>query len=83
ALRTCREAVECARQAGDDRMRAAVLLRLADMLERLGDPGAAGEHRAAAGELLVAGPDGPPAGPGGAIASVPPPAEAEGYLRNQ
>ncbi len=90
ALRTCREAVECARQAGDDRLRAAVLLRLADMLERLGDPGAAGEHRAAAGELLVAGPDGPPsaghagaAGPGSAIASVPPPTEAEGYLRNQ
>lgn len=55
ALRTCLEAVEQARQAGDVRLEAAVRLRLADTLERLGDPPAAGLHRGEAERLLAAG----------------------------
>src|SRR5690606_27089709 len=38
SLRTCREAVEGARRAQDTRLQAALHLRLADTLERLGDP---------------------------------------------
>ena len=41
SLRTCQEAVEWARRAEDDRLQAALQLRLADTLERLGDPAAA------------------------------------------
>ena len=41
SLRTCREAVEQARKAGDLRLQAALQLRLADTLDRLGDPAAA------------------------------------------
>ncbi|MEW1723755.1 tetratricopeptide repeat protein [Streptomyces sp. NPDC093109] len=52
SLRTCQEAVEWARQAGDVRLQAALQLRLADTLDRLGDPTAAGLHRAAADRLL-------------------------------
>ncbi|MET8269392.1 tetratricopeptide repeat protein [Streptomyces sp. NPDC005134] len=57
SLRTCREAVEWARQAKDVRLQAALELRLADTLDRLGDPAAAGLHRGAAQRLL--GKDGP------------------------
>lgn len=52
SLRTCREAVEWARQAKDVRLQAALELRLADTLDRLGDPAAAGLHRGAADRLL-------------------------------
>ncbi|MER5886028.1 tetratricopeptide repeat protein [Streptomyces sp. NPDC001941] len=52
SLRTCEEAVEWARHAKDVRLQAALQLRLADTLERLGDPAAARLHRAAAERLL-------------------------------
>ncbi|UKY49342.1 tetratricopeptide repeat protein [Streptomyces inhibens] len=52
ALRTCREAVETARKAGDGRLEAALQLRIADTLERLGDPAAARLHRAVGERLL-------------------------------
>lgn len=52
SLQTCREAVEWARQAKDVRLQAALELRLADTLDRLGDPAAAGLHRGAADRLL-------------------------------
>ncbi|WP_338899072.1 tetratricopeptide repeat protein [Streptomyces sp. TG1A-60] len=52
SLRTCQEAVEWARRADDTRLQAALQLRLADTLERLGDPAAARLHRVAAGRLL-------------------------------
>jgi hypothetical protein len=51
-LRTCEEAVEWARRAKDVRLLAALQLRLADTLDRLGDPAAARLHRAAADRLL-------------------------------
>ncbi|MBH1936551.1 tetratricopeptide repeat protein [Streptomyces sp. AV19] len=47
AARTGAEAVECARRAGDGRLEAAVRLRLADLLERLGDPAGAEAQRRA------------------------------------
>ncbi|MEU3415902.1 MULTISPECIES: tetratricopeptide repeat protein [unclassified Streptomyces] len=52
SLRTCQEAVEWARRAEDARLQAAVQLRLADTLDRLGDPAAARLHRAAAERML-------------------------------
>ncbi|MES9522722.1 tetratricopeptide repeat protein [Streptomyces capoamus] len=52
SLRTCQEAVEWARRAEDVRLQAAVQLRLADTLDRLGDPTAARLHRAAAERML-------------------------------
>ncbi|MFJ1750593.1 tetratricopeptide repeat protein [Streptomyces sp. NPDC088116] len=52
SLRTCREAIEWARLAGDERLQAALELRAADTLDRLGDPTAARLHRAAADRLL-------------------------------
>ncbi|OON82377.1 tetratricopeptide repeat protein [Streptomyces tsukubensis] len=52
SLRTCREAVEWARRADDVRLQAALQLRLADTLDRLGDPAAARLHRGAAERLL-------------------------------
>ncbi|MGW7253451.1 tetratricopeptide repeat protein [Streptomyces sp. NPDC054834] len=62
SLRTCQEAVEWARRAEDPRLQAAIQLRLADTLERLGDSAAARLHRSAAermlGEGLPEGPDG-------------------------
>ncbi|MDG4864505.1 tetratricopeptide repeat protein, partial [Streptomyces sp. T-3] len=51
-LHTCREAVDWARQAKDVRLQAALELRLADTLDRLGDSAAAGLHRAAAERIL-------------------------------
>ncbi|MFE9596655.1 tetratricopeptide repeat protein [Streptomyces sp. NPDC006294] len=51
-LRTCQEAIELARRAGDVRLHAALQLRLADTLDRLGDPAAARLHRAAAERML-------------------------------
>ncbi|CAM5539161.1 AAA+ ATPase domain-containing protein OS=Streptomyces alboniger OX=132473 GN=CP975_07355 PE=4 SV=1 [Streptomyces alboniger] len=58
SLRTCQEAVELARHAEDVRLQAALQLRLADTLERLGDPTAARLHRNAAERMLGAGPPG-------------------------
>lgn len=52
SLRTCQEAVEWARRAEDTRLQAAVQLRLADTLERLGDQVAARLHRDAAERIL-------------------------------
>ncbi|MET8328996.1 tetratricopeptide repeat protein [Streptomyces sp. NPDC005181] len=52
SLRTCQEAVEWARQAKDVRLQAALELRLADTLDRLGDPAAARLHRGTAQRLL-------------------------------
>ncbi|MET9446865.1 tetratricopeptide repeat protein [Streptomyces cinerochromogenes] len=52
SLRTCQEAVEWARRAEDRRLQAALQLRLADTLDRLGDPAAARLHRAAAERML-------------------------------
>jgi tetratricopeptide (TPR) repeat protein len=52
SLHTCREAVEWARLAGDVRLQAALQLRLADTLDRLGDPAAARLHRAMAERLM-------------------------------
>ncbi|MEU7060866.1 tetratricopeptide repeat protein [Streptomyces sp. NPDC046197] len=52
SLRTCQEAVEWARRAGDVRLQAALQLRLADTLERLGDATAARLHRGAAERML-------------------------------
>ncbi|MFH9662759.1 tetratricopeptide repeat protein [Streptomyces sp. NPDC017248] len=52
SLRTCQEAVEWARRAEDGRLQAALQLRLADTLDRLGDPAAARLHRAAAERML-------------------------------
>ncbi|WP_217566490.1 tetratricopeptide repeat protein [Streptomyces sp. GbtcB7] len=52
SLRTCHEAVEWARRAEDHRLQAALQLRLADTLDRLGDPAAARLHRKAAERML-------------------------------
>ncbi|MFD6185952.1 tetratricopeptide repeat protein [Streptomyces goshikiensis] len=52
SLHTCREAVDLARRAGDLRLQAALEVRLADTLDRLGDPAAARLHRSAADRLL-------------------------------
>ncbi len=52
ALETCQEAVEWARRAEDSRLQAALHLRLADTLDRLGDPAAARLHRGAAERML-------------------------------
>lgn len=52
SLRTCQEAVEWARRAEDLRLQAALQLRVADTLDRLGDHAAAQLHRATAGRML-------------------------------
>ncbi|MCX5556570.1 tetratricopeptide repeat protein [Streptomyces sp. NBC_00038] len=52
SLRTCQEAAEWARRADDVRLQAALQLRLADTLDRLGDPAAARLHRGAAERML-------------------------------
>jgi len=52
SLHTCHEAVEWARRAEDVRLQAALQLRLADTLDRLGDPAAARLHRGAAERML-------------------------------
>jgi tetratricopeptide (TPR) repeat protein len=52
SLRTCQEAVEWARRAEDVRLQAALHLRLADTLDRLGEPTAAGLQRSAADRML-------------------------------
>ncbi|MER5850186.1 tetratricopeptide repeat protein [Streptomyces sp. NPDC002012] len=52
SLHTCQEAVEWARRAGDVRLQAALELRLADTLDRLGDSAAARLHRGLADRLL-------------------------------
>ncbi|MDF6041611.1 tetratricopeptide repeat protein [Streptomyces sp. JH14] len=53
SLHTCQEAVEWARRAKDVRLQAALELRLADTLDRLGDPAAARLHRGVAERLLA------------------------------
>ncbi|WP_237525471.1 hypothetical protein, partial [Streptomyces sp. SID4985] len=53
---------EWARRAEDTRLQAALQLRMADTLDRLGDPAAARLHRAAAERILGGG--GPGEGPG-------------------
>ncbi|MGV9392672.1 tetratricopeptide repeat protein [Streptomyces olivaceus] len=58
SLRTCQEAVEWARRAEDDRLQAALHLRLADTFDRLGDPVAAGLQRSTAERMLREDPDG-------------------------
>jgi tetratricopeptide (TPR) repeat protein len=55
ALRTCRDALYWARQAGERRLEAAVLLRLADTLDRLGDSSGARLQRTAAERLFRPG----------------------------
>jgi tetratricopeptide (TPR) repeat protein len=62
SLRTCQEAVEWARRAEDSRLQAALQLRVADILEHLGDPVAARLHRGAAERIL--GEEAPEADPG-------------------
>nr|WP_202545663.1 tetratricopeptide repeat protein [Streptomyces sp. SID5606] len=57
SLRTCREAVEWARRAEDVRLQAALHLRLADTLDRLGDPVSAGLERSAADRMLREDPE--------------------------
>ncbi|MFG2866035.1 tetratricopeptide repeat protein [Streptomyces sioyaensis] len=52
ALRTCLEALDVARKAGDGRLEAALQLRIADTLDRLGDPAAARLHRSVGERLL-------------------------------
>ncbi|MGW7170680.1 tetratricopeptide repeat protein [Streptomyces sp. NPDC054884] len=52
SLRTCEEAAEWAGRAEDTRLQAALHLRLADTLERLGDPAAGRLHRGAAERIL-------------------------------
>lgn len=52
SLYTCQQAVEWARRADDARLQAALQLRMADTLERLGDPAAARLHRGAAERML-------------------------------
>ncbi|MFF4474935.1 tetratricopeptide repeat protein [Streptomyces sp. NPDC001599] len=52
SLRTCQEAVDWARRAEDVRLQAALHLRLADTLDRLGDPTAAGLERSTAERML-------------------------------
>ncbi|WP_407564057.1 tetratricopeptide repeat protein [Streptomyces sp. 184] len=51
AIRTCTRAMDMARLLGDTALRAAVQLRLADLVDGVGDPGAAELHRAAAERL--------------------------------
>lgn len=55
SLRTCRDALYWARQAEDQRLEGAVLLRMAETLDRLGDPGGARLQRTAAKRLLSPG----------------------------
>ncbi|MFS8203913.1 tetratricopeptide repeat protein [Streptomyces sp. CWNU-52B] len=52
SLVTCQEAVEWARRADDVRLQAALQLRLADTLDRLGDLTAAALHRSTAARML-------------------------------
>ncbi|MEU3255275.1 tetratricopeptide repeat protein [Streptomyces sp. NPDC006997] len=52
SLHTCQEALDWARRADDARLQAALHLRVADTLDHLGDPTAAGLHRGAAERML-------------------------------
>ncbi|OEV29650.1 hypothetical protein AN219_15370 [Streptomyces nanshensis] len=52
AVRVCRQALQAAREAEDGRLRAALLLRLADACDRTGDVRAGRRHRQDAEELL-------------------------------
>jgi tetratricopeptide (TPR) repeat protein len=55
ALRTCRDALHWARQAGEPRLEGAILVRMADTLDRLGDSSGARLQRAAAERLFGPG----------------------------
>jgi tetratricopeptide (TPR) repeat protein len=57
--RTCYDALQAARKAGDERLQAALRLRLADTCERVGEPEAARAHRAVADRLLTETSDSP------------------------
>jgi hypothetical protein len=59
-MRSCRDALYWARQARDRRLEAALLLRYADLLDRLGDPEGARLQRESARTLSA--PQRPPAG---------------------
>ena len=52
SVRICRSALDAAREAGDERLQAALLLRLADACDRIGDVRTGRKHRRAADELL-------------------------------
>ncbi|MER6012798.1 tetratricopeptide repeat protein [Streptomyces bluensis] len=52
SLAICQEALQWARRAEDTRLQAALHVRLADTLDRLGDPAAARLHRGAAERML-------------------------------
>ncbi|MCF0091168.1 hypothetical protein B0E37_06288 [Streptomyces sp. MH192] len=56
ALDTCQEAVELARRAEEESLQAELHTRLAEALERTGDPAGARLHRGAAARLREAGP---------------------------
>ncbi|MEU8586416.1 tetratricopeptide repeat protein [Streptomyces sp. NPDC048664] len=62
SMRTCHEAIEYARRAEDTRLQVALRLRVADTLERLGDPAAARLQRGVAERMLGEGPEGGPDG---------------------
>lgn len=51
-VRVCRQALHAAQEAADERLRAALLLRLADACDRTGDVRTGRRHRRAAEELL-------------------------------
>ncbi|MFB6439331.1 tetratricopeptide repeat protein [Streptomyces sp. NPDC056411] len=57
ALRICQEALDLARKAADGHLEAVLQLRIADTLDRLGDPAAAGLHRSVGEHLLGDHPD--------------------------
>jgi hypothetical protein len=54
SVRIARLALDAARKAGDQRLQAALLLRLADACDRVGDVRAGRKHRQAADKLLDA-----------------------------
>ncbi|MEU6085145.1 tetratricopeptide repeat protein [Streptomyces sp. NPDC047108] len=58
SLRTCEDALSGAMRAGDRRLQAALQMRMADTLDRLGDPAAARIRRGAADRLLSDTPGG-------------------------
>lgn len=76
SLRTCGQALEAARDAGDRRLEAALRLRVADASQRVGDLRAARSHRAA-GERLLAALERPEAEGPGAPVERPEPVETE------
>ncbi|MGW8380327.1 tetratricopeptide repeat protein [Streptomyces sp. ODS28] len=72
SLRTCRQALAAAQRAGDTRLEAALLVRLADACDRVGESAEGHSHRAAAGVLLDEGPAGERGRPPGEGAEAEP-----------